>query len=191
MKRSTKKLLFLSFLLIGGFAQAQVGVGTTTPQGALDVSSTTDGLLIPRIALTNTTTATVTSPTASELVYNTATVNDVTPGFYYWSGSQWVRVATGTNNDWSLTGNAGTTPGTNFIGTTDAKDLRFKTNGTDRLNILNSNGQLQSYNNTNLASAPSYSWAADTNTGMYLGGSDILAFAANGTNFIAQPFSLH
>lgn len=31
---------------------------------------------------------------------------------------------------WSTTGNAGTTPGTNFIGTTDAQDLVFKTNNT-------------------------------------------------------------
>ncbi len=31
---------------------------------------------------------------------------------------------------WSLTGNAGTTPGTNFIGTTDAKSLVFKVNNT-------------------------------------------------------------
>ncbi len=30
--------------------------------------------------------------------------------------------------NWSLTGNAGTTPGTNFLGTTDAKALMFKTN---------------------------------------------------------------
>lgn len=31
---------------------------------------------------------------------------------------------------WSLTGNAGTNPTTNFIGTTDAKDLVFKTNNS-------------------------------------------------------------
>lgn len=36
---------------------------------------------------------------------------------------------------WSLTGNAGTTPGTNFIGTTDAKDLVFKTNNSERIRI--------------------------------------------------------
>lgn len=31
---------------------------------------------------------------------------------------------------WGLTGNAGTDPATNFIGTTDDKDIRFKRNGT-------------------------------------------------------------
>src|SRR3954447_6005968 len=30
--------------------------------------------------------------------------------------------------DWHLTGNAGTTPGTHFLGTTDAKALMFKVN---------------------------------------------------------------
>ena len=34
------------------------------------------------------------------------------------------------NCAWGLTGNAGTTPGTNFIGTTDSKDLYFKTKNT-------------------------------------------------------------
>jgi hypothetical protein len=36
---------------------------------------------------------------------------------------------------WSLTGNAGTTPGTNYIGTTDTQDLVLKTNNTSRVNI--------------------------------------------------------
>ncbi|MBK8846535.1 MAG: hypothetical protein IPO27_08370 [Bacteroidetes bacterium] len=36
---------------------------------------------------------------------------------------------------WSLTGNAGTTPGTNFIGTTDNKALQLRTNNQTRLSI--------------------------------------------------------
>jgi len=62
----------------------------------LDVSSTNTGLLIPRLALTQTTSASpVTSPVTSLLVYNTATVNDVTPGYYYWNGSAWARILSG------------------------------------------------------------------------------------------------
>ena len=38
---------------------------------------------------------------------------------------------------WSLTGNAGTTVGTNFLGTTDNVSLAFKTNALQRLRILN------------------------------------------------------
>ena len=58
---------------------SQVGIGTTTPNAQLDVLSSNEGMLIPRIALVNTTTATVLTPTVSEIVYNTSTINDVTP----------------------------------------------------------------------------------------------------------------
>jgi hypothetical protein len=176
-------LLYL-FLLINITVMAQVGVGTTTPQASMDITSTNDGLLIPRIALSATNVATVLTPTTSELVYNTATSavgpNQVTPGFYYWDGTLWIRLSSGATNDWALTGNAGTTPGTNFIGTTDAQDLRIKTGGTDRLNIQNSNGQLQSYfAGTN--TAPAFSWNADPNTGVFRSAADNLSLTTNGT----------
>ena len=137
-------------LAIGLFAcivSAQVGVGTSTPAGALDVTSTTDGLLVPRVALANTTTATVLTPTKSELVYNTAIAGDVTPGFYYWettptvASNRWVRLAAGNNNDWTLTGNAGTTPATNFLGTSDAQPLVIRTNNTEKIRVK-SNGKV-------------------------------------------------
>ena len=44
-------------------------------------------------------------------------------------------------NDWKLTGNAGTIAGTNFIGTTDAQDLDFRTNNITKL-TLTQRGQL-------------------------------------------------
>lgn len=131
-------------LLFCAFTFGQVGVGTTTPQGALDVTSTDNGLLIPRISLSATNIPTILTPTTSELVYNTNTSavgpNQVTPGFYYWNGTIWVRLNQ-TNNDWSLTGNTGTTPSTNFLGTKDANALVFKTNNTEKARI-NSNGKV-------------------------------------------------
>ncbi len=51
---------------------------------------------------------------------------------------------------WSTTGNAGTTPGTNFIGTTDAKDFVFKTNATEKGRVK-TNGLWQFGATTNLA----------------------------------------
>ena len=45
-------------------------------------------------------------------------------------------------NDWTMSGNAGTNPPTQYIGTSDNKDLVFKTNGTDRLRLL-SNGEVR------------------------------------------------
>lgn len=45
------------------------------------------------------------------------------------------------NSSWGLTGNAGTDPATNFIGTIDSKDFIVKTNNTERLRIL-ANGKV-------------------------------------------------
>lgn len=64
------------------------------PSAMLDVASNSKGVLIPRVSLTSTTDiSTVVSPATSLLVYNTATVgippNNVSPGFYYWTGTKW------------------------------------------------------------------------------------------------------
>jgi hypothetical protein len=102
MKKSVIILIMIISLLMGNILNAQnVGIGSTsfTPDASagLDVNFTDKGLLIPRVALTNTSsTSPITSPANSLLVYNTATAGDVTPGYYYWDGSQWVRFATGT-----------------------------------------------------------------------------------------------
>ncbi len=119
-----------------------VGINSTgnTPSTVamldIDASPGNDkGLLIPRVALsaTNSNAPIGASIVTSLLVYNTATAgvspNNVFPGFYYWSGAKWVCLSSFSGgNGWSLTGNAGTTAGTNFIGTTDAFPLEFKAN---------------------------------------------------------------
>ena len=43
--------------------------------------------------------------------------------------------------DWSLTGNAGTNPTTDFIGTTDSKVLKIKTNNQVRM-YIKANGDI-------------------------------------------------
>ena len=40
-------------------------------------------------------------------------------------------------DDWTMSGNAGTTPGTSYFGTSDNKDIVFKTNATERMRIDN------------------------------------------------------
>jgi len=125
---ATQALLVVGLLSAGLQAQ-NVGIGTATPHPSarLHIEDNARGLLIPNVALTATNVAApVTSPAISLLVYNTATSGtppyNVTPGFYYWDGSQWVRLADG-GKAWLLTGNAGTDPATNFLGTTDAQPL--------------------------------------------------------------------
>lgn len=82
-------------------AIAQVGIGTTTPKGALDIESTKYGVVYPSMALTATNVAPpVINPTTEPLevgttIYNTNTTSngsfDVEPGIYSWNGSIWVR----------------------------------------------------------------------------------------------------
>ncbi len=118
---------------------AQVGIGTTNSNSSaiLDINSNSKGLLIPQISLTGTSdNTTVASPTTSLLIYNTAQVSDVSPGYYYWEGTKWVRIINGgSGGNWSLGGNGGTTVGTNFIGTTDVQDFAIYTNNAEAIRV--------------------------------------------------------
>ncbi len=57
------------------------------------------------------------------------------------TGPQGPAGPSGALNAWSLTGNAGTNPTTNFIGTTDAQDWVMRTNNLERARIM-SNGNV-------------------------------------------------
>ncbi|MFM2037912.1 MAG: hypothetical protein RL432_851, partial [Bacteroidota bacterium] len=57
------------------------------------------------------------------------------------AGPQGPAGPSGALNAWSLTGNAGTNPTTNFIGTTDAQDWVVRTNNIERARIM-SNGNV-------------------------------------------------
>lgn len=121
----------LALLFIVSFGYAQVGINTTSPNAQLDIKSSNqatpannDGILIPKIDAFP-----VTNPTAAQnsmMVYLTTTSAGKPPGFYYWDNpsTSWKGIAQ--NSGWSLTGNSGTNPATNFIGTTDDNDVVFK-----------------------------------------------------------------
>ncbi|WP_111707595.1 tail fiber domain-containing protein [Lutibacter citreus] len=119
------------FCAINSFSQ--VGINTDTPDASsiLDVTSSDKGILVPRISLLSTTDkTTITAPLTSLLIYNTASVSDVKPGYYYWNGLEWSQIATTktVDNAWSTLGTSGTDDTVNFIGTTDDEDLVFKRN---------------------------------------------------------------
>jgi len=130
MKNSTAILTILLLALTSFTIKAQVGIGTVLPDGALDVTSTTDGLVIPRVNLTSLNSASpLTTPITSELIYNTGA--SLSPaGFYYWDGAKWVQLQTTTSTSWNTTGNASLSGTTNFIGTTDAVDVAFRRSNT-------------------------------------------------------------
>jgi hypothetical protein len=56
-----------------------------------------------------------------------------------WNGSNWVPVTISTSG-WGLTGNSGTTPTTNFIGTIDNQDFVIRTNNFERIRIIGNVG---------------------------------------------------
>lgn len=149
-----KTLICATILALPQFIMAQsVGIGTPTPNSSamLDVSSSTKGILIPRVALTATNAAApLSSFVAGMMVYNTATAgtapNNVTPGFYFCNGSSWQKAEGG----WSLTGNNGTNSANNFIGTTDNQDVVFKRNNirAGLLGITNTTWGFDTFNST-------------------------------------------
>jgi len=125
--RPVQALLVVGLLSACLHAQS-VGIGTSSPHSSarLHISDNARGLLIPNVALTATNAhGPVSSPATSLLVYNTNTTTGATavsPGFYYWDGGRWVRLLGG-GEAWLLTGNAGTNPAVNFLGTTDNQPL--------------------------------------------------------------------
>ena len=108
-----------------------IGVGTTMPSTSaiMELKSSTAGFLIPRMTAIER--FSISSPEDGLLVYQT----DLNRGFYYydyWAG-QWNQLGVG--DQWSLFGNAGTSPGFHFIGTLDSTDIVLKTNSIERMRI--------------------------------------------------------
>jgi hypothetical protein len=64
-------------------------------------------------------------------------------GISYDAATGIISSAINTANFWDITGNTGTNPATNFIGTTDNQDLVFKTNSTERARIISSSGDIK------------------------------------------------
>src|SRR5690554_3168557 len=91
-----KRILSVALLVSAWGGYSQVGIGTLTPDKSsqLDVTANDKGTLIPRVSLTSTTdTTTITNGNVNSLlVFNTATQNDITPGYYYWYIDKWKRI---------------------------------------------------------------------------------------------------
>jgi len=74
-------------------ADAYFGINTASPNAsaALDITSSSKGLLIPRLDIADLSTAApVTSPATSLIAYNTNATTG--PGFFYWNGSAWTTI---------------------------------------------------------------------------------------------------
>ncbi|MBL4657916.1 MAG: tail fiber domain-containing protein [Flavobacteriales bacterium] len=140
MKNQIKTLAWICTIILNlcsaGISHAQVGIGTTTPDASaiLDLTSTTKGILITRVTLIQRNV--IISPATGLLIFQT----DNSPGYYYNAGTpgvpNWVRLFSGSSaGGWDLSGNAGTTVGTNFLGTTDAQDFAIYTNNAEKVRV--------------------------------------------------------
>ncbi|MFD2891680.1 tail fiber domain-containing protein [Flavobacterium chuncheonense] len=130
MKKITTLIIHLLFF---SSVFAQVGIGTNTPDtsASLDVSSTTQGLLIPR--LTEVQKNNINTPANGLLIYQT----DGIKGVWYFNGTFWQPLG-GNGNNWSITTNSNTNPYTNKLGTLDNNPIIFKTNDSEAGRISSS-----------------------------------------------------
>lgn len=128
MKNSFKNILPAAVLLIAFMNQIHgqnAGIGTNSPNSSakLDITGVSKGLLIPRMDLASI--QSIPNPANGLLVYDSAK-NQLMINMGNAAVPNWQTPAG--NSGWALSGNAGTSPAVNFIGTSDDKPLLFKVN---------------------------------------------------------------
>ena len=136
------KVLLLLAMFLGSTvlvnAQLKVGDNPTSIQKSsiLELESTRQGLLLPRLA--DTTQINALTPPDGMIIYLNGDKS-----LRLRSNGMWKKIAdlSEATSNWSLNGNSGTDSTLNFIGTVDGKPLVMKTNNTERLRI-NSNGNI-------------------------------------------------
>ncbi|WP_254562294.1 hypothetical protein [Dyadobacter diqingensis] len=144
--------LFLTALLLAAsqFANAQTNVGINNPtpnaSAALDVTSTTQGMLVPRMTLAQRNLINqisgVSTPATGLLIYQT----DNTPGFYFYNGSAWTTL-TGTNGQGVPTGGVANQVLAKVDGTSYNTTWVTPASGSLAASIINTSTTLSGTNN--------------------------------------------
>ncbi len=141
--------------MINSIVFAQVKVSATpsvaNPDAILEIESTDKGLLLPRLALVSTTSpAPLTNFVKGMVVYDTVSINDITPGMYYSDGTKWVKMNSGGGGSGSsgmnvekkveMVATSGQTVFTTPVPITDANKIFLYRNGIMiSFNVISSN----------------------------------------------------
>jgi hypothetical protein len=130
------KALVMSFflLLIGTATMAQLKIGnnptTISKSSILELESLRQGLLLPR--LPDTVAINLLNPPDGMIVF---LIPD--KSLRLRSNGSWKKIAdmAAAASNWSLNGNAGTNPATDFVGTVDGQPLVMRTDNAERMRI--------------------------------------------------------
>ena len=193
MKTNKAIALLIFFFSFSIFSFAQVGIGTENPDASaiLQIESSNQGVLITRVNLSSTSdTSTIASPATGLLIYNTATAGfgstAVTPGFYFYNGSTWVRLLNTGNiisNTASITANTASITSNNIsISANTANLSSYTTSITASITRIGNNS-------TNIASNTS-SITANSTAIDNLTDNDTTYTAGTGLNLSDTEFSI-
>ncbi len=176
----SKLLVFILVLISLGINAQNVGINNTDPQSTLDIKGSLrlrpqvlnvqgqNAITVPEKTShlwvdgtpTGDVTITYTFQQEGDIMYisNFTSYHLVMPGAYsvgpgissiMYIDGEW-RPINENNSGWTQTGNSGTNPTQNFIGTTDNQPLMFKTNNIERMQIKSSNDANELNFNTDL-----------------------------------------
>ena len=133
------KHLFLAaaLLLLGSTVSAQLKVGANPSRieksSILELESNRQGLLLPRIPGANLGAAPLDAAPDGMIIYVPDSASLFIRKNNLWQKMSVDSVANSSN--WNILGNAGMDPSVNFLGTTDAQPIIFRTDNTERLRV--------------------------------------------------------
>ena len=159
----TKRILFLLFTISIGYVNSQVGVGTTSPDASsvLEVQSTTQGMLTPRMISSQRTS--ISTPATGLIVYQT----DGIAGFYYYTGSTWVVLINGSDALPAVNGSAVTNLNASNLSSGTVPTARLGSGTADNSTYLRGDG---TWSTPGGASSKKYGQIRMTGNGTISGG---------------------